>query len=102
MTLKEALDALVAPRAYPLSYRLDVALDELEPIVEGARLSLHHGTGHVLARVARIGDRWAQLRLAEPVVAARGDRVVLRRVVAVAVVREGDVAGVDDDEEDFS
>jgi len=71
-------DALVAPGGYPVSYRLDVALDELEPIPEGARLMLHHGTGHVPARVARIGERWAQLRLAEPVVAARGDRVVLR------------------------
>ncbi len=71
-------DALVAPEAYPVSYRLDIALDELEPIEDGARLTLHHGTGHVLARVARVGERWAQLRLAEPVVAARGDRVVLR------------------------
>ena len=71
-------DALVAPGAYPVSYRLDIALDELEPIEHGAQLTLHHGTGHVPVRVARIGDRWAQLRLAEPVVAARRDRVVLR------------------------
>jgi selenocysteine-specific elongation factor len=71
-------DALVAPGVYPVSYRLDVALDELVPVEDGARLTLHHGTGHVVARVARIGDRWAQLRLAEPVVAARGDRIVLR------------------------
>ncbi len=71
-------DALVAPGAYPVSYRLDVALDELVPVEDGARLTLHHGTGHVAARAARIGDRWAQLRLEEPVVAARGDRIVLR------------------------
>ena len=71
-------DALVAPGVSPVSYRLDVALDELVPVEDGARLTLHHGTGHVAARVARIGDRWAQLRLAEPVVAARGDRIVLR------------------------
>ena len=31
----------------------------------------------------RIGDRFAQLRLAEPVVAARGDRVVLRNATTV-------------------
>ena len=31
-----------------------------------------------LARIVRIGERYAQLRLPEPVVAARGDRVVLR------------------------
>jgi selenocysteine-specific elongation factor len=71
-------DALVAADAYTVSYRLDVALEELEPIEDGARLTLHHGTAHVPARVTRIGETWAQLRLAEPVVAARGDRVVVR------------------------
>ena len=71
-------DALVAAGAYPVSYRLDVVLDELVPIAAGARVSAHHGTRRVPATVVRIGERHAQLRLAEPVVAARGDRVVLR------------------------
>jgi selenocysteine-specific elongation factor len=71
-------DALVAPGAFPVSYRLDVALAELQPIGDAARVSVHHGTSRIPARLVRIGDRWAQLRLAEPVVAARGDRVVLR------------------------
>jgi selenocysteine-specific elongation factor len=71
-------DALVAPDAYPTSYRLDVALDEMEPIADGQRLHVHHGTAEHQARVVRAGERWAQLRLASPVVAARGDRVVLR------------------------
>jgi selenocysteine-specific elongation factor len=39
---------------------------------------LHHGTAETAARVALAGDRFAQLRLSRPVVAARGDRVVLR------------------------
>ena len=69
-------DALVAHGAYPSSYRLDVALTPLAEIP--ARAHVHHGTANVLARVVRVGDRFAQLRLAEPVVAARGDRVVLR------------------------
>jgi selenocysteine-specific elongation factor len=72
-------DALVAPGAFPASYRLDVVLEELDEIEDGARVSVHHGTSRIPARVARVGDRFAQLRLAEPVVAARGDRVVLRR-----------------------
>ncbi len=76
-------DALVAPRAYPVSYRLDVVLLELAPIPDNARLTVHHGTGHVPARVARVGERYAQLRLAAPVVAARGDRVVLRAETTV-------------------
>jgi selenocysteine-specific elongation factor len=72
-------DALVAPGAFPLSYRLDVALHELEPIAGDARVNVHHGTSQTVARVVRVGERDAQLRLAAPVVAARGDRVVLRR-----------------------
>jgi selenocysteine-specific elongation factor len=71
-------DALVEPGAYPTSYRLDVVLDELEPIEDGTRLTVHHGTTEVQARVVRPGGRYAQLRLAAPVVAARGDRFVLR------------------------
>ena len=71
-------DALVQRSAYPVSYRLDVVLDELEPIGDGARIQVHVGTAHVAARVVRVGERGAQLRLAAPVVAARGDRVILR------------------------
>jgi selenocysteine-specific elongation factor len=74
-------DALVAPGAYVSSYRLDVALDELLEIP--AHVQVHHGTRSVPARVVRVGERWAQLRLAEPVVAARGDRVVLRAETTV-------------------
>lgn len=76
-------DALVAPGAYRPSYRLDIVLDELEPIVDGARLLVHHGTSSVLGRVVRAGERWAQLRLAVPLVAARGDRIVLREATTV-------------------
>ena len=71
-------DALVAPGGYPVSYRLDLSLEELAPIRDGARVQVHLGTAHVPARVVRMGERWAQLRLSSPVVAARGDRVVLR------------------------
>ena len=71
-------DVLVERAGYPVSYRLDVVLDELEPIRDGSRVHVHVGTAHVAARVVRVGERWAQLRLAAPVVAARGDRVILR------------------------
>jgi selenocysteine-specific elongation factor len=76
-------DALVAAGAFPRSYRLEVELTELEPIADGARLSVHHGTSRIPARVVRVGDGHAQLRLAAPVVAARGDRVVLRAATTV-------------------
>jgi selenocysteine-specific elongation factor len=71
-------DALVEPGAYPVSYRLDVVLDELVEISDGTRLHVHHGTGEHYGRVVRAGSRYAQLRLSEPVVAERGDHVVLR------------------------
>jgi selenocysteine-specific elongation factor len=68
-------DALIEAGKYPVSYRLDVELDELAPIP--SRVLVHHGTSAALARVARAG-RFAQLRLDAPVVAARDDRLVLR------------------------
>jgi selenocysteine-specific elongation factor len=77
-------EALVAPGAFPRSYRLEVALSELEPVPDGARLSVHHGTARIPARVVRVGDDHAQLRLAAPVVAARGDRLVLRQETTLA------------------
>ena len=73
-------DVLVEPGAYPVSWRLDVALEELEPVP--AAVTVHIGTSDVAARVVREG-RYAQLRLREPVVAARGDRVVLRTETTV-------------------
>ncbi len=75
-------DVLLAAGVLRPSYRLDVVLEELEPVPDGTRLHVHHGTSSVPARVARRGDH-AQLRLAVPVVAARGDRVVLRGATTV-------------------
>ena len=77
-------DALVAPATYPVAFRLDVALEELAPVGDGVRLHAHVGTAHVLGRVVRVGDRFAQLRLSRPVVAARGDRVILRAETTLA------------------
>jgi selenocysteine-specific elongation factor len=73
-------DALVEPGHYPVSYRLDVKLEELTDIP--ADVTVHVGTKAVRARVARAGE-YAQLRLAEQVVAARGDHVVLRTSTTV-------------------
>jgi selenocysteine-specific elongation factor len=82
-------DALVARGAYPLTYRLDVELEELARIPE--RVLVHHGTSATLARVARAG-RFAQLRLAAPIVAARDDRVVFRAGTTVGGGRVIDAA----------
>jgi selenocysteine-specific elongation factor len=88
-------DALVEPGHYPVSFRLDVRLDEVADVP--AAVTVHVGTNAVAARVARSGP-YAQLRLAEPVVAARGDRVVLRTETTVGGGRVLDPApprGVD-------
>jgi selenocysteine-specific elongation factor len=69
-------DVLVTPGSVLASFRLDVALEPLGELPP--RVVLHHGTAETAARVACVGDRFAQLRLSRPVVAARGDRVVLR------------------------
>ena len=82
-------DALVEPGHYPVSYRLDVVLDELEPVP--AAVKVHLGTADVAARVVRSG-RFAQLRLTEPVVAARGDPFVLRTETTVGGGRVVDPA----------
>ena len=82
-------DALVDPGHYPVSYRLDVVLDELEPVP--AAVKVHLGTADVAVRVVRSG-RFAQLRLDEPVVAARGDRFVLRTETTVGGGRVVDPA----------
>jgi selenocysteine-specific elongation factor len=68
-------DVLVEPGHYPTTHRLDIVLDELADIP--ADVKVHIGTQAAPARIARAG-RFAQLRLTRPVVAARGDRVVLR------------------------
>jgi len=74
-------DALVTPGSFRPSYRLDVAVEPLAEIP--ARVQMHHGTSQVVARVVRAGDGYAQLRLSAPLVAARGDRFVLRTATTV-------------------
>ena len=66
--------ALVEPGEFPVSFRLDVRLegDDLAP-----SLTVHIGTAAVSARIVRDGN-YGQLRLSEALVAARGDRIVLR------------------------
>jgi selenocysteine-specific elongation factor len=83
-------DALVAPGGYTPSYRIDIELEELGHDVP-ARVLVHHGTSATLARVVR-NARFAQLRLADPVVAAAGDRVVLRAGTTVGGGRVVDPA----------
>jgi selenocysteine-specific elongation factor len=74
--------ALVERGAYQVSYRLDVALEELEAVP--ARVTAHHGSAETPARLRRRDGR-VQLLLAAPLVAAPGDRVLLRAETTVGV-----------------
>ncbi|MFL5844163.1 MAG: SelB C-terminal domain-containing protein [Solirubrobacteraceae bacterium] len=64
----------------PLSaaYVLDCALDVR--IEHGTRVTVHHGTRETPARVAWLGGRFHQLRCEQPLVAAPGDRLVVRSI----------------------
>ena len=73
--------ALIEPGAYAPTHRLDVHLEELAALP--ARVRAHHGTTETTARVVRRDGR-VQLRVADPLVAAPGDRVVLRAGTTVA------------------
>jgi len=59
-------DALLARGAFAASYRLDVALEELAPIADGARLHVHHGTASVPARVVRRSPSRVRLPASSP------------------------------------
>ena len=84
------------------TYLMDVAA-ELEPaarfVERGTRVQVHHGTREAPARIVPLqGERlepgrrtFAQLRLEAPLVAARGDRVVLRQVAPPDTVGGGEV-----------
>ena len=73
--------ALVEPGAFHVSYRLDLALDEVEPVP--ARVTAHHGSTEAPARIRR-RDGVAELRLSAPLVAMAGDRVLLRAGTTIA------------------
>jgi selenocysteine-specific elongation factor len=75
-------DVVVSGAPLPsATYRIDAALTwsapELRPD-HGARIGVHHGTREAPARLAELGGRYAQLRLEQPLVALRGDRLVIR------------------------
>jgi selenocysteine-specific elongation factor len=95
-------DSLVEPDAFRPTMMLDCALEVLDssaiPVKDLTRVHVHLGTAQVLAR-ARVlgsgraiapGDRgMVQLRLEAPVVAARGDRIIVRRYSPLDTIAGG-------------
>lgn len=71
----------VAGAALAPTYRLDVELaGGAEAVLGERRVQVHHGTRESPARVVDLGAGAAQLRLEQPLLARRGDRVVIRRI----------------------
>jgi len=73
-------DALADPAAEVAATQiLDAALDLREEL-RGRRVMVHHGTRAVPARLAALGAGLWQVRLEAPLLAAAGDRLVVRSV----------------------
>jgi selenocysteine-specific elongation factor len=60
------------------TFIVDAALDTR--IEHGTRATVHHGTRETPARIAWLGGRFHQLRCERPLMAARGDRLVIRSI----------------------
>ena len=96
-------DALASPGYLRPTHMLDVTLKLLasspRELAHGARVRLHLGTAEILARVVLLdrpvlekgNEGLAQLRLESPVVAAWGDRFVIRRYSPPITIGGGEV-----------
>ncbi len=96
-------DSLASPDSLQPTHMLDVTLKLLSSsareLAQRARVRLHIGTAEILARVVLLdrqvlekGDEaLAQLRLESPVVAAWGDRFVIRRYSPPVTIGGGQV-----------
>jgi selenocysteine-specific elongation factor len=74
-------DVLADPGApVALTHRLEIRLMLDEALGDRERVQLHHGTRATPARAIRLDDELWQLRTERPLIAADGDRVVVRRI----------------------
>ncbi|MHB8656525.1 MAG: selenocysteine-specific translation elongation factor [Solirubrobacteraceae bacterium] len=74
-------DVLAGNDAPPsVTYRLETQLALSAPLNDRERVQLHHGTRHTPARAISLGGgRW-EMRMEHPLIAAAGDRLVIRRI----------------------
>ena len=73
-------DALADPAAQVVPTQILDALLDLREELRGRRVMVHHGTRAVPARLAALGDGLWQVRLEAALLAAAGDRLVVRSV----------------------
>jgi selenocysteine-specific elongation factor len=74
------------------TFVIDAALDlGPDPPEHGDRVQIHHGTRDSPARLAWLGGRFWQARLEQPLIAAAGDRIVVRRIAPPGTLGGGSV-----------
>jgi selenocysteine-specific elongation factor len=74
-------DVLAGPSAeLHVSYRFEIELALHEHLSDRERVQVHHGTRDTPARAIRLREDLWQLRTERPLIAANGDRVVVRRI----------------------
>ncbi len=73
-------DALAEPAAAVVPTQVLDAVLDLRDELRGRRVMVHHGTRAVPARLAALGAGLWQVRLEAPLLAAAGDRLVVRSV----------------------
>jgi selenocysteine-specific elongation factor len=84
-------DALADPAAQVVPTQVvDAALDLCDDL-HGRRVMVHHGTRAVPARLAALGGGLWQVRLEAPLLAAAGDRLVVRSVAPPDTLAGGTV-----------
>jgi selenocysteine-specific elongation factor len=67
------------------TFRVDAALEFADPDLapeHSQRVQVHHGTREAPARLSRLGGRFWQIRLEAPLLAAAGDRLVVRSIAS--------------------
>ncbi len=82
-------DALADPAAQLVPTQVIDAALELRDDLHGRRVMVHHGTRAVAARLAALGAGLWQVRLEAPLIAAAGDRLVVRSVAPADTLAGG-------------
>lgn len=82
---------LAAAGKFRAAKTVDVALEMLKPLKNGAPVHFHAGTAEVTARVRLLENGYARLRLSEPVLVMPRDRFIVRRFSPVTTIGGGRV-----------
>jgi selenocysteine-specific elongation factor len=77
------------------SRRLDCALELHGRLADHERVQVHHGTRESAARFVHLGGCFWQVRLERPLLAAAGDRLVVRRISIPDTLGGGTVLDAD-------